>query len=303
MNRNWPPTRNEPAPNVDRGVFHALRSVARVEDRPVFRLVWGQDRDHCFTYGSKEFMKYRHHVEKRKVWGEAEYALDGSFVGWKRFYERADIVPTDAILVELLREDDVGIPRWFVEYAVPVDRESWERDRWTDETGTPRFSPEGDRLDFLGEFPEGGIDYESCWMIADHHGCCAAQQNGIGRKDDGTLCYGSYRNPSLDDVSQAQARWNYLLKHRPYTYGLREAPPDALVKQGALDKARANQAHWDKVEADCIDDIQQALTPFKKRLTSEGHGPDLFRYVDLGSRTTTAGDNTPRPPVVDKEKT
>lgn len=280
-----PPEFNESAPKYDTRLAHDLSRIGSIDGKPYFRFVWGQDAAASRLWRGQRYLSYRHHLETESRLGEPEYGLDGAFLGYKRLYKHGDVLPAGIILVDVKLETDIGLPRFLIEMLEYYEKADWDNGRYTNEYGQIEFDSDGQLVDFIGDYPEGGLDYSMVWLVAEHKGCCAyvSPASNVGFQDDGVKCYGFRRLPTMLDIHEMQSRWNKFSQQRKSGADLRELQvSDYAVGRSAAARLATIRSHWDKVQAEIEDDMYQSITPFSKRLTSEGHGLDLFKYTDMG---------------------
>lgn len=303
MKYDLPPTENIARPNIDSRIEQRIRNIARTDSQmPFLRLVWGASLDSTYLFGNEEtgeteqHMVYRDHIHREHRIGWPAYNLDGSFSHYQQLFKPGDVTPPDAYLEGVTLETDIGIPRWFIEYATAVDPEQWETARWTNERGEVRVGPTGNAIDFRGPCPEGAVVYEPLWLCADHKGCCVkVGHSNIGAKRNKEQCFGIYRDPNNRDVRECEARWAQVLESRVNTYGLRDSVPDSLVRQDVSTAAIGHRDYWLKREEEIAGDYLQNMMPHSKRLTTHSHGMDLAKYKDVGGVTQKIAENSTDP--------
>lgn len=275
------PRTNNAAPSVDKRVTEGLRAIGYLDGQPYLRLIWGQTMDTTYTYRSEEHLRYRDHVDHE--FGMGEYGLDGQI---KRYYKRGDIYPMGVILKPIRLDTDIGIDRFFVEYAQPYDPDVWRSESFTNERGEVELDQDGNPLMFLGECPPSGIDYDMLWCVADHRKCCIEGSHiltGVGVRDDNQKCYGYYRAPSMRDVEEAQRRWWLIVKTRPNTYGLRDRVPEELLRRDRQQSFEDAEREFEDGIRKLAEECYQFMLPHTKRLYGEGSGLDLEKYHILDS--------------------
>lgn len=222
--QDWPPLHNYSAPQIDPALQDQLTELGgmMVDGRPKLRLVWGQSPDATIFWEGRRRMRYL-------------YMTTRKFVGWKA-YEIAGVTiypPTseppksDALIVEKMwEEEDIGIPRWFVEQAMPQDLIGldWEDLRYDLDHETNELK------DSLGPLPQDYYE-EAFYMIADHSQCCP--DNAYKPH-----CKGAYRNPEQYDVEYI--KWLMAqLNNEPNRYDWQSVPPPQVVVQSLLDRKTA----------------------------------------------------------------
>jgi hypothetical protein len=275
------PRTNQPAPSLNKRVVEGLKNIGSIDGQPFLRLVWGQSTDSVYVYAGEEHLRYRDHVHREQVW--VAVGIDGTP---GKIYRAFDVIPTGVNLAQRWLELDIGIDRFFVEYAQPHDPELWNSEALTDEQGQVHIGPDGEPLRFLAECPPAGIDYDFLWVCAEHKGCC--QENsyrltGIGLRSDGTRCYGYYRQPNMHDVEEAKRRWMLIYMTHPESYGFRDPVPEDILRRDHAEGLAAAEAQYEKDMMKLEGDIYQFMKPHIKRLTSEGSGKDLEKYHILDS--------------------
>lgn len=258
---------NDAAPALPKGVKEQIESVARTPSgMPVFRLVWGCER--TYSWRGETHLFYRDHIERVPKLALPEYDLAGRFVGYSRYFNRGDVLPSVS-LVPVWLETDIGVARWFVELAEDVDEATHRNERWTNENGEVELDDDGNAIDFLGEMPEGAVEYDFLWCVALHkNGCCENRQ-----RPDGSYCFGEYREPSIADVDECRRRWRKIESQRVDNsqYGIERS-----IRDRYEEKAKAEDRQREALEAEMRDAV------WKKRLFSDGHGLDYFTYSDFG---------------------
>jgi hypothetical protein len=278
---DFPPSRNFPPPPLSAHLKKAVESVGgKTGDGGLsfLRIVWGQDPHASYVYNGERHLSYRHHIHREEKLACPEYDLAGKVAG-VRVFGPGDVIPANCLLAALVEESDVGINRWFAEQALPVSAEEWEAQRWE--------FVDGELADQMGPYPEGGVVYDMLYCVAAHSAeCCGGQASE-------KACYGRYREPDQRDVAYLKALWQQRLAST-HTHGWRERASETVVKREAASRKKDALAEREKQRAEVEDSIYQELLPFSKRYTSEGSGPDLFKYIDLGSPTATSGDNQAR---------
>lgn len=271
-----PPSANEPAPTYDRKIDKALQQLGDFDGVPWFRCVWAQSEAATRFWRGEQYFKYRDHVEKAEGWGVPVYDLAGQFAGYEAVYPNHAIIPAGIVIDAVVIEKEIAIPRFFIEIATWMSEDEWKAQRYTDEQG--RMVRQGNGLvDFLGEYPKGGFDYEMLWLVAEHRGCCeeVSEANNVGRGADGRRCFGFRRLPNMNDVANIANRVAYF--HRVKSQinaGVDEAAAVRATAQNESDVAE----YWQKYEKQMAEDNYQVLRPRLKRLTTPGHGLDLFEY-------------------------
>lgn len=289
----WPPTRNESAPSVNNRIIRAIERVARIPDvnKPVFRLVWGQDDPYCRQYAVA--------MDRKIKLGNPIFNAQGKIETLGKVYETGDpAAPPGAVQLE--QRIIIGPPRWLLQYGTSVSRNEWEAARYRELVpGDPLT-----RIDARGEYPENGVMYDllgddghgGILMIKEHQQGCE-QPKG---QDWFGCCYGRYQEPTWRHVEVCQAIWKNFQIARSRDggdYGFREEDNSHHVAWGArsaMSEARQKlQTFIEQVE----DEAAQILTPYSiERLSEGGQGmpADMQRFHDYGSRTTSARDNHSR---------
>ena len=297
MKYDLPPTENAERPNIDSRVERAIRGIGFTDTKkPFLRLVWGASMDSSYIWAGEEHMVYRHHIDRQNKVGWPEYGLDGKFSHYRKLFDLTDVMPADILLDAVIIETDIGIPRWFIEFATMVDPQEWEVSRWSDEAGQLRLTDKGDPVDFRGPCPEGAVIYETLWLIADHNKCCdKVGHSNIGIKNRNEQCFGQYRDPNMRDVRECESRWANVLEVRSEQYGLRDEVPSQLVRQDVSTAALGHRDYWLKREEEIAGDYYQNMIPHSKRLTTHSHGLDLFKYTDVGGTTQKLKENATDP--------
>lgn len=203
-----PPVRNHAPPTLDLRIRRELLDIGGIDPEsgmPILRIVWGQSMEASYFLGTRH-LTYRHHALKERVL--CEYDLHGKLV---RTYGPGDIVPPNKVLGTAVRVTDIGVPRWFVEYAQPLDPDEWQRERELQEmSGLPDIGP----------LPEGAISYEEFGVIAEHDvffeerngetlpACCMRL-----KYQEGKMCIGRYKEPSMRDMDMVRAVWKEKMSH------------------------------------------------------------------------------------------
>jgi hypothetical protein len=297
MKYDLPPTENITRPNYDSKIERRIREIALTDSgKPLLRIVWGASMDSSYIWAGEQHMVYRDHIKRENRLGWPEYGLDGKFSHYRKMFELTDVVPADVLLDAVILEEDIGIPRYFIEYATSVDPDEWEIARWVDESGQVRLDDRGNAIDFRGPCPEGAVIYEPLWLCADHQGCCVKVGHmNIGQKADREQCFGIYRDPNMRDVRECEARWADVMMNRSDKYGLRDEVPGEFVRQDVSTAVIGHQNYWDKREEVIRGDYLQNMMPHRHRLTSEGSGLDLATYKDVGGTTQKLAENAKDP--------
>lgn len=279
---DYPPVVNHPAPVIDRQVRQAVGGIALTDSGlPFLRFVWGQSPDASYTHRGERHLSYRHHVKREPRLGEPAYGLDGKLVGYKRLYKQDDILPA-CLLNAVELKTDIGISRWFVEQALPIDVAEWEADRY-------QFV-DGELVDVDGPPPEGGISYELLYVcshpIAGHpRECCRGQVSAAT----GAACYGVYREPDASDIAYLKASWQ-ARERSTHTHHWRDRPSDRRIAEHAAMRYKELQATAEREEAELAANLYQNAIAMSKMYTGDGHGPDLQKY-HIGGLPTTPRDN------------
>lgn len=287
--KDWPPTENVPEPSVDPEIRRELLRIGGVtpSNMPVLRMVWGQSMDSSYYCPNPDHprdghrhLSYRHHVYKEVVY--FEYGLDGQV---RHIYEASDLLPGSGIVEPKVRETDIGIPRFVIEYARPLDARSWQ-----EEEETKRF---GDH----GPVPRGAVDYEALCYIAEHD-----QTNGTmngetmplcclkARFLEGKHCYGRYRAPSRRDLEWIRAKWKNMTRLRKNTYGFFDKPSELDVRIDWAAAAKIDNVAAEKETEANAGEMYQALSHLRGTFTREGPRSDRETYTVMGV-PTTVGDN------------
>lgn len=297
MKYDLPPTENHPRPNFDSKIERRIREIGFTDaNKPFLRIVWGASMDSSYIWAGEQHMVYRDHIDHDNCKAWPAYNLDGSFSHYQQFYHHGDVYPPDIYLEDVTIETDVGIPRFFIEYATSINPEEWAATRWTDEAGRHWSDGKGNLLDFRGPCPEGAIIYEPLWLCADHKGCCVkVGQMNIGLKANREQCFGIYRDPNMRDVRECESRWAQVMVSRSDTYGLRDEVPSELVRQDVSTHAIGHRDYWQKREEEIAGDYFQNMIAHSKRLTTDGHGLDLHKYTDVGQALKTLKENESNP--------
>jgi hypothetical protein len=237
-------------------------------------------------------LTYRHHVKKERVL--CEYDLRGNLV---KVYGKGDILP-NKVLGTAIRATDIGVPRWFIEYAQPLDSAEWQRERELQEmSGLPDIGP----------LPEGALTYEEFGVIAEHDvfreefrgetlpTCCVKAKYGEGK-----WCLGRYKEPTMKDIEQVRAVWREKMSHISNDFRGRASQRD--IEQRRRDKeisehaATLKREHW-------AGEFEQAASHVRKRAAASLRGDNLpdadkFTYHVLptkrfeGNKESHAGKST-----------
>lgn len=274
-----PPEGNESAPRYDKRIDEKLAQLGSFDGQPWFRIVWGQSDESRRFFAGRYHFKYLARKERVLAWGQPKIDLAGQFCGYEHIYKREDVIPAGVLLDQLIGEIQVGLSRFIIEIATYYSEDEWKAERYRDEQGsTQRVN--GKQVDFLGEYPTGGIDYEMLWLCAAHKGCCieVSESNNVGVTDEGKRCFGFRRLPNETDVVNIRARVRYFEQKRAE---ITEKGDQAAAAKATAANALDVTEHWEKVEAQMAEDNYQVLLPRLKRLTSEGSGLDLFKYTDM----------------------
>jgi len=298
MKYDLPPSENIARPNIDSKVERRIRDIGRTDSGlPFLRLVWGPSTDSMYQWAGEQHMVYRDHIHRDHRMGWPAFNLDGSFSHYQQMFKPGEVTPPDAYLEGVTLETDIGIPRWFIEYATAIDPDEWEIARWTDETGQVRVDDRGEAIDFRGPCPEGAVIYEPLWLCAEHKGCCVkVGHSNIGTRRDKDQCFGIYRDPNMRDVRECEARWAQVMESRVNTYGLRDSVPDSLVRQDVSTAAIGHRDYWQKREEDIAGDYYQNMVAHSKRLVTHGGGQlDFAKYKDVGGTTQKLAENSTDP--------
>lgn len=211
---------------------------------------------------------------------------------------RANVVFTDRVpFAEFYDDDrklvqnrfeDIEIPmcRWGVYQLLPdeVARPEWERER--------REYSETQGIDWLGEFPEGGLYRPTphYGMLAEHdidrrtgnYTCCVTamfnQEN----------CYGRLRNPGPWLVRELRQKWAEFLR-APHYRRPHEAPTAHEVRTAARHIEDQQTASRERMGRERAEEMRDMLAPLRARL--EGRVS-----VDIGAAALAAGRNKERHP-------
>lgn len=260
--------RNNPAPDIDPLLQQQLNEIGglMLDGRPKLRLVWGQDPQTSIFWEGRQRLRYL-------------LATTREFVGWKA-YELTGVKifpPTpqppksSALIVEkFYEEEDIGIPRWYVEQIIPGEFlvDGWEKMRYDME--------EGQLIDSLGPPPPEGDYEEAFYMIADHSKCCPNNNFKIG-------CKGDYREPQQYDIEYV--RWLMRqLQDEPFRYDWQSVPPPEVVVQSLLDRKTASLHNQLKKREETEYAIRNSLLSMKGKT----FGVTPMTVPDLGAIFTGA---------------
>lgn len=284
---DMPPEGNESPPPFDRSLVKHLSRLGKIDDKPFFRLVWGQSAETKRFIYNDWFLKYRQFVSRETALAEPIYGLDGKLTGFGKPYRINEVLPAKILQpVQIVKE--VGTPRYFIEMLEYFSREDWELN------GTE-----------MGAYPEGGLDYGyAIWCCCEHDNCCShvSVHTNIGYQEDGTTCYGFRRMPISADIANIEQRLRVFEKERRGGTDLRAGWSDTMkdCELAAGESVRAINEFWRKKEADLEGDIYQEVVAHRNRLTGDGHGLDLNTYKDMGARPAMPGTDLSRPLVTEK---
>lgn len=260
------PRNNHPAPTLDLRIRRELLDIGGVDPesgKPILRIVWGQSMEASYFMGTRH-LTYRHHVKKERVFIELD--LRGKIA---RVYGPGELLP-NKVLGTGVRETDIGIPRWFIEYAQPIDPDEWQHERERQEmAGLPDIGP----------LPEGAIDYELFGLIAEHetffdevHGethprCCIK-----AKYEEGKMCLGRYKEPSMKDIEGVRAEWQK--RRAAITNTFRGRASQREIEQRRRDRTETEHAATLRREY-WAEEIEQAASHVRKRAAASLRGDNL----------------------------
>jgi hypothetical protein len=171
---------------------------------PVPRWTWGQSLDSASHYYDEEtdnlyrFHRYIHHWDTEEIYADPIYDLLTGRVKGYHYYRKSDIIPVSKVLEIKYARTSIGIPRWVLEIAQPVDPMDWDQKR-------------------QGPLPQGSVDY-FCWKVIGQHSnhligddpeCC------VVKRWRGKRCFGEYRSPNMQDILLTRAQWVKYHRNRP----------------------------------------------------------------------------------------
>lgn len=256
---------------------------------PILRVVWGQSMESSLFFFGEVAHRYRQRWGRQRMLAEPIYDSEGKLASLGRHYDPDGILPPK-ILVPVDYRWSIGIDRWFIELAQPLDPEEWERTRYVQQ-GL-------ERVDQWGPLPEGSVDYSELLMVARHDDACCQAATLSGR----ARCYGQYRAPDMGDVEWVRAQYATNRYRRPNQYGFFDQVDSSLVawqyESDTKEQVRQEQREIQSQAHDMVQEMRPMDKRFealmKRRPQAEWTGPDAMKYHCLGVRTLTGRDNQAR---------
>lgn len=275
----WPPEQNWAPPAISNRFQQELVTIAgRAPNKlPILRLEWGGT---CKVTSHVPYLKYQYRWASRLAkWIVDERDAKGNVKRTHTYPPTKEPPPiTRGIPRPVYERFEIGVPRWFVAQYIPPDLlGDWETTR-------KKFEMDNG-VDAMGQFPRDGFYWWGFHCIAHHEdGCClrATQRN--------EKCFGLYRAPGDIDLKYIRAL-NELNMADKWKYHWTDAPtPDAVAERVKMMESNQRE-QYEKDKAERREIIRDAIRTHEKRLTGEGHGPDLFKYTDLGATLKKLREN------------
>jgi len=254
---------NYPPPcDVSRFQQELERIAGRYDNgRPLLRVVWGQDAAlarewDCYADG-----------------GRGQWRMKYLYSSKVRYVPTAD--PETGLIRVRRFHEDVGVPRWFVEYYIPPETAclNWQASG-VDSDGQPFTDP----LPVEGLYEPTGLE------IATHDGDCCRAAKGAQ-----VFCYGYYREPGEREllvVRANRAAWDAMPERRP---GRQTAEEAVRAKKRAED---AYEAYWRKAgerqERIALDAVRTHAGMLDDSITANQHG----KYIFLGGTNKSGTPKT-----------
>lgn len=280
----WPPARPYSPPSVSSRFQKELIRIGGLAPNgmPILRLEWGGT---CTWTPYVQELKYLQRRDKIQTgWLVDVRDAAGNVVKTLKYGLRADLPEpseTYGLARPICQTIEIGIPRWWIsQYQAPgiVGLDSWDEARKR-ERDSLRLAAD------QGPAPREGFYYlgfHGIWRTTT--ACCERA------KEERRKCFHWYREPSDVDLLYVESLWR---QHEQdlITCSWQDTPDDGTmlrILRRISNKREAEDAAW---RADLKLRLRDVFNTFRKRITTEGHGPDLSRYVDYGSPTATAHDN------------
>ena len=239
MYKTWPPTSNDspPDPEMARWFQAELTSIAGIVFGafPRLRLFWGQEMREADQYPGvvhfhgSDMMRHR-------------YSLRTVQTGWVAHFPEGDQLfpPTfrppegipEGVLVErTTRDDDIGIPRWFVHQW----RSHTKNDALTYKDDSTAYDPDtGETLQLMPKtIGPGQWSKVAHIIVSDPTGTCCARA-----KIHKTKCFHEYREPGQADLDYLAAMWKEI-ERMPVRFSEGEIAPLRVIEQRTM--ARLDQ--------------------------------------------------------------